>query len=566
MKRTEEDQAVLDSWPVVSESDVEALNDLFPHYIFFRSRKDATEFRASCCGRRKTIPRLRRTEFPWEDSLLDVCRHDQPHTCPWCGRKVTMKNLSRAGKRKKLKAYEPTLLLHAKDGALYADALCLRKDYETEKALTERPQYWLNSGYRFTLGDVMEIDYQTLSGEGVVTHERNGLGRKKLVQEPFKNGSFSGYSHEPYSIVNRGALAACPELRYCQYFDGWQYRPGGARGYAVRFCDFVSYLTAYCMYPRQIELLVKAGLYEPVKALVCERKKFAGAIRWEEPDIRKAMDLDKRELSQLISLQPPMAALACRATAKRWFGLAWDVADALDFYNLFGTQANGMEMLRFCREYKLNPERLLRYMESQMVVDADSSWLDMVDVFELYRDYLDAAYYLGRCLEHSKVLWPDDLWQAHNLMTEQWAASQLEAAEKLGRAPASARTRRLKYEFELDGLRIVFPMTAAAIKREGKVLKHCVGGYADRHMKGVLTILFLRRAAAPGTPYVTIEMRGNKIEQIHGYNNDLHGESPRKTHREFINTWLGWLEKGSRRGKDGRPLTGAKNGRKGRAA
>ena len=199
-----------------------------------------------------------------------------------------------------------------------------------------------------------------------------------------------------------------------------------------------------------------------------------------------------------------------------------------------------------------------------MVVDADLPWLDMADVFELYRDYLEAAYHLGRCLEHSKVLWPDDLRRAHDLMTEQWAASQLEAAEQRGRAPASAKDRRLKYEFELDGLRIVFPLTAAAIRREGNALKHCVGGYADRHMRGVLTILFLRRAAAPGVPYVTIEMRGNKIEQIHGYDNDRRGESPGKTHREFINAWLGWLKKGSRRDKDGRPILPGK--RKGAAA
>ena len=41
-------------------------------------------------------------------------------------------------------------------------------------------------------------------------------------------------------------------------------------------------------------------------------------------------------------------------------------------------------------------------------------------------------------------------------------------------------------------LQFPFPVTTAAIKREGRVLDHCVGGYADRHMKGVTTILFLR--------------------------------------------------------------------------
>lgn len=563
MKRTAEDQAILDEWPTVTGNDLTALNDLFPHYIFFRPGKDETEFHTSCCGRRETISHLRRTEWPWENGLLYACRHNQSYTCPWCGRTATMKDLRRAWKRKSLKSFECALLLHARDGVLYADALSLRKAYETEDGLTAKPEYWLSSGYRFSLGDVMEIDYQCFDPHGVVAHERERLGRKKQVAEPFRNGNLYWYSYEPYAIVNRDALDACPSLRFCQFFGAWQYRPGGPRGYARKFHDFVSYLTAYCMYPRQIELLVKAGLFEPVAALVYERKKFAGAIRWEEPDIRKAMDLDKRELAQLISLQPPMDALTCRAKAKRWFGLDWDVSDALNFYGIFDSQADGLEVLRFCRDYKLDPERLLRYLDSQLVIDAELPWLDMPTAFEQYRDYLEAAYYLGHCLEHSKVLWPDDLQRAHDIFTEQWAGAQRETAEQADpkRVAADAKDRKLKYEFELDGLRIVFPLTARAIKSEGKRLSHCVGGYAERHMKGVLTILFLRRTAAPGVPYVTIEMRGNKIAQIHGFRNDIGGPDPMKQHKEFLNIWLDWLKGGSRRDENGNPrISGKKKG------
>lgn len=554
MKRTVEDQAILDTWPVVTEADIVSLNDLFPHYLFFRPREDATEFYASCCGHKESLPRLRRTEWPWENSLLEACRHDQTHTCPWCGRIVTMKDLRKSGKRKKLSSYELALLLHAKDGVLYANALCLCKDYDTEEFLTEKPQYWLSSGYRFSPGDVMEIDYQGFDS-GVVTHERGRLGREKLVMEPFKKGSISGYFHEPYAIVNQEELNVCPTLRYCQFFGVWQYRPGGPRGYAKRFHDFVSYLTAYCMYPRQIELLVKAGLFEPVAALVYDRKKFADAIRWEEPDIRKAMDLNKRELAQLIALQPPMDALACRTKAKRWFGLTWDVSDALDFYTLFVPQVEGMEVLRFCREYRLDPERLMRYLDSQQVVDADLPWLDMPTAFEQYRDYLEAAYYLGFCLEHSKVLWPDDLQRAHDVFTERWVNAQQKSAEQADskRVAVDAKGRKLKYEFELDGLRIIFPLTARAIEFEGKKLDHCVGGYAERHMKGVLTILFLRRVATPSVPYVTIEMKGDKIVQIHGFKNDIGGKDPRKQHKEFLSIWLDWLKKGSKRDENGNP-------------
>ena len=74
-------------------------------------------------------------------------------------------------------------------------------------------------------------------------------------------------------------------------------------------------------------------------------------------------------------------------------------------------------------------------------------------------------------------------------------------------------------------------------------------------MSGVCTILFLRRADEPHTPYITIEMDGNKIRQIHGYHNDTLAGSPkpREVHKDFLDAWLRWLRAGSKRNEDGTP-------------
>lgn len=209
--------------------------------------------------------------------------------------------------------------------------------------------------------------------------------------------------------------------------------------------------------------------------------------------------------------------------------------------------------LTFCRHYHLDPRRLTRYLEHNCVVDSDLPWMDIADVFDEYRDYLEAAYLLGWCLEHSRVLFPENLRSAHDQATRQLLHCQSSAAA--GKAAAKGAERLKKYSFELDGLRIVFPLTAASIRREGRVLAHCVGGYAERHLKGVLTILFLRKVREPNTPYVTIEMDGNTIRQIHGYDNEMDGRaSPRKVHKEFLDAWLAWLKAGSRRDKDGKPV------------
>ena len=557
MKYTERERELLNGWPTVTEEDLTRMNDLFPHYLFYRKEGDlmglgGVRLYASCCGHKEYRPCLTRTETPEHRALLDHLRHKEPWTCPWCGRAVTVIDLARARGRKSLRRTELTVLLHARGDALYADALVLHKDYGDEQALTARPTAWCSSGYRFAPGEVMQADYQATyrEHEPVLTYERERLGRPKRVSEPFKAGPICWYHYEPYSILNREVLEEHPFFRWCGFFDHWQYRPGGARGYAFKFDDFISYLTAYAIYPRQVEMLVKSGPWEPLSDLIYARKRNAAAMCWEEPDPRKSFGLNKRELSWFLAVQPPMEVLALRNYVQKHWGKRWDLPFCVDFRNLWGCQLSAMEVLRFLKRFRLDPERFLRYLGGVSEETEDH----YATLFELYRDYLEAAWALGYCMEHGKVLWPEDLTAAHNAATAELARKQA-AALRRGVA-ADARTRKAKYEFELDGLRIVFPMTAAAIKREGKALDHCVGGYAERHMKGVTTILFLRRAEAPATPYITLEMNGNTIRQIHGYHNDIlpGSKDPRAVHGAFLDVWLRWLRDGSKRDESGAPI------------
>lgn len=96
-------------------------------------------------------------------------------------------------------------------------------------------------------------------------------------------------------------------------------------------------------------------------------------------------------------------------------------------------------------------------------------------------------------------------------------------------------------------------VSANEIIREGKNLQHCVGGYAQRHMSGALTICFLRRRDAPHKSLYTIEMQGNRLMQIHGFQNDRNAANPRTTMAWMIKPWLDWIAKGSKRDKDGKP-------------
>ena len=553
MSYTKREREILDSWPTVTAQDLTAMNDLFPHYLFFSRAGDlmglsGINLWASCCGHKEARPYLTRTQDQEHWTLMDL-RHKDRLTCPWCGREVTAIDLSRAKGRKSLRQTELTVLLHAKGDALYADALVLYKDYADEAALTAGPVAWCSSGYRFVQGEVMQVDHQWDDEHPCITYERDKLGRKKLVQEPFKSGSISWYQHSPHSILNQQALMDHSFFRYCGFFDRWQYRPGGARGYAKRFHELISYLTAYSIYPRQIEMLSKAEYWQPIADLVWSRKKNAGAMCWEESDPRKAFGVDKQELAWIMGPHPHMKVLEVRNYVRRHWDKSWDLPFCMDFCNLWGGHLAPMDVLRLAKRYRLDPNRLLRYFDGVFVQNEDY----YCTLFEIYRDYLDAAYALGRCMEHSAVLWPEQLYTAHDVAVAELAEKQ--ARTEGSRRAASLKARRLKYEFELDGLRIVFPATAGAIRREGKTLAHCVRGYAERHLSGGCTILFLRRTDEPHTPYITIEMDGNKIRQIHGYHNDtLPGSpKPREVHKEFLDAWLRWLRAGSRRNEDGTP-------------
>lgn len=552
-RRTPEERRILENWPTVTAEDIGQMNDLFPHYLFFRPDSSGVSFHTSCCGHCERLKLLKRTQVSKESRLLSNLEHNREYTCPWCGRSVTMKDLRKAGKRKSLRTYRCAVLLHAGENALYADAVVLQKSYEMEADLTANPWYLLSSMYRFTAGDAMEVDYQECE-RGWITHERNRLGPVKLVQEPFKSGAVSWYQHRSYFILGRQAVQTCPVTRYCHYFDIW-------RPKAEIFSDFISYMTAFSVYPRQIEMLARSGLREPITALITSRKKFAEVIHWENVDVRKAMDLTAPELREVIAHKTPMLALELRNLARRWFRKTWTVMEAEAYLRAWGKD-KARYVLRFCRRFNLDPGRLERYLENQCVVDADLPWLDLRDIFDLYLDYMEAAYELGQCIGHSQVLFPQDLQQAHDRAVGELAARH--DAEIAALPPEkqlrSREARMAKYCFELDGLQIVFPQTAASIRYEGKVLRHCVGGYAKRHLEGVLTILFLRKCAAPDRPYVTVEMCGNSIGQVHGYGNDRGRESPLKTHREFFDVWLAWLKAGSRRDEDGTPILPRRKG------
>ena len=82
-----------------------------------------------------------------------------------------------------------------------------------------------------------------------------------------------------------------------------------------------------------------------------------------------------------------------------------------------------------------------------------------------------------------------------------------------------------------DKYTMVVPKCSEDLKHEGDNLNHCVASYIKRVMDGECLIFFLRKDVKESL--VTIEVRNNKVAQVHGASN----RAPIQEESEAIYTW-----------------------------
>lgn len=561
MEQDQNAKALAKAAPKLNKSDLKAMNDLFPSYIF-RHRK-TREIWTTCCGRHSVLPKdheimtaMHMAEpkpEPWfgchmgamSAPVPDNKPKPQKMACPYCGKKSPVKELGRTGKRDNLCAYRRAVALRWHGGALWAVAYDLAKRYPDESALTAMPSYSICAVYRFTLG-LAEHAFHNWRGAWTDYIALHGpLTAKYRFYEPFRYNTEYGMG---YAIVGLGAINKSP-FRWC-----------GIIAFAKISSSLMRYLALCTAYPRQVEMLTKAGLTEAVKDFVDRKCKNARVMCWETADPLKAFGVTRQELTAFLSSDKSISVLyrykqlkkagvptsfECLQEIKRLVGNIW-----------FDRIAAKMG------KYHLSWPRLQGYLQREIVQIKKKSRPDIMTAAGLWSDYIDAAKVLGLDLTNQVVLLPKCLPDKHDTATRAAGAILESRRSDDTRKQEIKRLRSLtrKYTYTDGRWLIRPPLGAKEIVAEGKALKHCVGGYADRHISGATTILFLRDRTRPGRSLVTIEMRGAEIVQIHGWDDERSAckdnpkrISPRKIYAEFLDGWLAWVADGSKRDKNGRP-------------
>lgn len=555
--KAEETDSIFAGFPDIDAAAcTERTNQLFKPYLFFRWKRghDEVELWSSCCRRHGRLENPPRTMSGTEMAIL-WGKHNDETVCPWCGKTVTLKERSRLGKKKKLLEFQPVVILKAGDGALYARAYWARKDYQGE--LDAPPLFFLVGAYAFRKGSADMITPDWFRERYLRAHlEGNYDPVHRVITEPFQRDCNYGYTYEPYTVLGLEEIGRS-DFRYCQYerFRSELQRDCWPEEEALHW-HLMKYLAAAAIYPNQIEMLMKSGFREIVEDLVRGRRKDSKVFDWKATDYLKAFRLSRQEMREWRESGAGWELIG-EYRLLRDKKLRTSFADLREFRKSFGNWTE--EALRCCRKRKIKPMRLGAYLSKYCGGCHHGGRRDIIWAWEHWHDYIHMAGELGWDLTEESVLLPSDLFGKHDEAAMELAArnARLTAerlAEEKKRARKNMEKRMLKYNFQMGDFFIRVAECEGEILLEGKTLQHCVGGYAQRHMQGVTTILFLRRTAAPDTSLYTIEMDGNRLVQIHGFQNERNGEeSPRKTMAWMLEPWLDWLKKRSPRKKDGSP-------------
>lgn len=257
-------------------------------------------------------------------------------------------------------------------------------------------------------------------------------------------------------------------------------------------------LLSECAKHPQIEYMIKTG-YEHIVEDILIGRTWGTRFNWKSNDIKKVFGFSKLEFEIFKGSD----------------------CELIKFYKeLRKIRPDKPEVLQYLAEkfihrtnelkYFLNfqkPEKLKKYLEKNEISAVD------------YIDYFRACEKLKYNLGESDVAFPKNFTAAHDRVSQ--VIVDIKNAE-IERQIAERQLKLKKMIYSDDKYQIVIPKDMSDIVEEGKVLHHCVGGYAKRHAEGRLTILFLRKKDALDERFYTIEVSSsNQIVQCRGFKNNL---------------------------------------------
>lgn len=544
-------EAILKHMPELDEEDLRKINEAFTPYLFYRNHDKEWYRECVCtvCGERFSHNYLQRTKGPENAEFLQK-GHNDVSRCPHCGKLVMLKEMGRAKKCKNLNEWRRIVLFKpVNKNTVYAIGVYAQKDYYDADYLT-KPYVCIGTVYYATPGNVRmfkcRYDYTYLG------LKNNDFYELKTICEPFTKTyyyNWSNFEKRGYTVENldrlNGTFMQYAIGKSMDIFDE-EYPNWSRRKYRYEETPIIKYIMLASLYP-SLERLLKIGLSDFVCAFVSGKpmKRF---IDWEASTPKKMFRMNKAEFREFREHYYGENDFKVYQVLRRAIkGCKYEAATKL--CSEFGNEA----ALRIAQAVKKEGFSLTHTVNYLRKNTKKQEKCDLGNTAILWTDYIRFAEQLKYDLKSGDVAFPKRLQDAHDKASA--GVTALLDEKKMEQYRARYEKLQKMYEYTDGEYQIVVPLGIHDIVEEGKVLDHCVGGYADRHIKGATTILFLRKCEAPNTRLVTVEVRDRDkyICQIHGSKN----RNPSKAEQAFINGWIAWVRAGSKHKKQKKAATAA---------
>lgn len=476
-----------------------AFTDAVPQYMYYEYGKRIGL--CTCCGK--------------HHELKEQPKYGKEGTCPGCKRKVQYRTYKKKGR---IHDWEYAALIQKIQGGYVLRFFALNQLIEqgtrsyggmSEKIRITYNEQWnrqaIYSYHRYKTTDKIRWcnGYEYLSAYGGRKEEERCRLYPRNLRKILK-GSKLEYSGMP-EFARTG-------------IEFWQQ-------------DFINNAKEYA----GIEKLIKAGFYNLTNSCISYGS-------------RAPIDLYQKRVKKVLGLTGEYYNLI-RDKDPTW--REYEVTEQCQDVGIRATWEQIQRMSQYARNFAIymrhsTPHKMLKYIEG---LKSEGPYAMRSQEVNDYHDYLQLAAGLGYNLDDDWILYPKNLKERHDQLTEE----QNERKAELEKESDDKKDRKLKrtikrkgwtrYEMETEQLLIRLPKCAHEIRKEGNAQHHCVATYIDRMVAGETCILFIRKKEEPDKSYYTVEVKDDEVIQVRGKYN----VAPSEDVEEFMKIFKRNLRKTERK-------------------
>ena len=498
------------------------------HYLYYKKRGRKADVCCSACGG------VSHGSFKPGESYESNFEHfiEEPREghighCQLCGASGVYKCQGKSGRAHGLSKYLFLIDKYRETGAVvrYFE---LEKEWQLEEICGET-------------GAEMHGAYEKLSGVEIA---RTYFAEDGKVQTDFhKYGSYVGDFWDDCNLSGMSNItieAAHVHPASFENIKGTCLQYSAVKEYVAalkRDIDVKKYMERYRELP-QIEVLVKIGLTEVVSQIIGKSWKIDEYIVDKTASNITGMFGIKKEHEKLLIKHNGNVDLLGILQIEKKLSMAWTDEQC---QKLAICKPDRNKLITILKH--MTVQKFLNRVEKYVGVEIGSdlcgmAYSNMIHTSTTYVDYLSMRDELGYDMSNTVYLYPKNLEIAHREMVlesqkEELDKRKAEVSEKYSDIKRRYRSLRKKYFFE-DAEMVIRPARSAEeIVEEGRILHHCVGGngYLGKHNRGESAILFLRFKKSLNTPYITVEIKDDRIIQ-------WYGAYDKKPDQENMQKWL----------------------------